>query len=98
MITLHLSPTSLPVKTNQELIALTQQLGPAADAVLLTNKAVGTSSTPIGHGQKGPPAAVFWAQRGNATVWRSADPDSANVYLQASTATTVDLLIVKGGT
>lgn len=92
-----LTQTSNLVRIALSLISLIRQLGVAADAVLLTGRTIGTSVTPIAHGQKGPPQAVFVIGNADARIWEPQAPDASNVFLQASSSVTVKLLVVKGG-
>jgi hypothetical protein len=64
----------------------------------LEDVAVGTSQTTIPHGLSKAATAggvSIWAiiPKSNATVWQSAAPDATNIYLRASSAATVDVIV-----
>lgn len=55
---------------------------------------VGTSSTPIAHGQPGRIPRLFTATPdANATVWRAAAPDANLIYVIASVACNADIVV-----
>jgi hypothetical protein len=70
------------------------QLGPAALGYTIRDQAIGTSSTPIAHGLTAQPRFVMAFPQSDARVWRSAVSDDRRVWLQASSATTADVLVV----
>lgn len=73
---------------------LVQALGAGAQGKLILGVSVGTSETPIAHGHETTPQAVFVLPQSSSVVFRSRAPDAQRVYLQASVATTVDLLVI----
>jgi len=68
-------------------------VAPWAAGKRLENVSVKSSSTSIGHNLGLQPTGIIITPRGNATIWQAQKPDATNVYLQASTNTTCDLLI-----
>lgn len=52
---------------------------------------VGTAQTDIAHGLSTVPTWVGCTPRGDARVWRVADPDLRMIYLRASASVIVDI-------
>lgn len=62
---------------------------------LLTNVTVGTGSTTIAHGLAVTPNSIRLIPRADARVWRSADPNGTNIYLQANVSVSCDIYVSK---
>lgn len=73
-----------------------RRAGDAWGGRVLLRAAVGTEETGIAHGLTERPLAVFWSQDGVVRVGRTRADDDRRVYLRASTATIVDLLVIPG--
>lgn len=52
---------------------------------------IDTTQTDVAHGLRDVPTSVTWSPRGDARVWRSADPDKTFVRLTASASVIVDI-------
>lgn len=68
-------------------------LGVVATGLLVRDVSVGTSDTPLAHGLRSAPAAVFAMPHSDARVWR-VSVDSSVVVLRASSAAVCDVMIV----
>jgi hypothetical protein len=54
---------------------------------------IGTTETAVAHGLGSTPRLMVPVARGNATVWRSSDPDTKCGYFTASTSVVVDFKV-----
>lgn len=64
------------------------------ERVFIKNVSVGTSSTPVDHGQRRVPKGFHATPHSNVTVYRAAEPDLSHVYVRASSACTADIEVV----
>jgi hypothetical protein len=87
-------PTTTLPDLQRDVVDVVQQFGPAADAVLIRDVAVGTAETPIAHGRGTTPVGVFVMPQSDARVWRSSPSDLDRVFLTASASVIVDVLVL----
>lgn len=73
-----------------------RRAGDAWGGCIVLRRAVGTTETAIAHGQIERPLACFWSADGVVRVGRTRADDNRCIYLRASTATIVDLLVIPG--
>lgn len=81
----------------QDVKRLAEQMGIGAGARLMLGETVAVTETTIAHGlrdSEGAPTAVFIMPLANASVWQTRAPDETFLYLQASGAVTVNILVV----
>lgn len=71
-----------------------QRVTSVGEARLMKDVAISTAATTVAHGLSATPRACFVMGQVDARVWRSAVPDTRNVYLIASVAVTCDILII----
>ncbi len=87
------------VTPNEDLVSLQNRIAEALEKLAaqsasktLADQAIGTSSTKLPHGLKRKPAGFsIGVPSKDARVWSPTPPDANFVYLQASTACTVDV-------
>jgi hypothetical protein len=72
---------------------LVQQLRQGAKAFVIKDVSVGTTSTALRHGLRGPPSMWKATPHADARVFRGAISDATFIYLQANTAVTCDVEI-----
>ena len=54
---------------------------------------IGTSETPVAHGQRGIPKTMLLIPHANATWWETRDPDAKCGYFAASTSVVCDVKV-----
>jgi hypothetical protein len=81
-------------RVQEEVQRTVEQLGDVCRSTLLSNVAIGTTSTAVAHGLRRTPGSYIVCRlRGDARVYEAAAPDSQAIYLQASAAVTVDVVV-----
>ena len=78
----------------RDVVNALQTVTSVGQATLLIGQAIGTTSTPIRHGLSSKPRAVFAIPTTNVTVYKIAAPDATYVYLAASVAASVDIMVI----
>lgn len=63
--------------------------------VSIKEQAVGTSETPIAHGQSFVPSICVPVARANVAVWQSSQPDNRFCYLTAASPVVVDVKVFR---
>jgi len=64
------------------------------ERVFLKDVSVGTSSTPIAHGQNRIPKGFVAIPHSGVVPYRAAEPDEGHVYIRAASAITCDVEII----
>lgn len=98
-----MSRLEIPSVTPQDVATLHRWLleafrrsGDSFGGQIVLRAAVGTTETKISHGLTERPLAVFWSNDGVVRVGRTRAEDDRFIYLRASTATIVDILVIPG--
>lgn len=88
-------PTTTVPELQRDVLELVHQLKDGASAVVITDVAVGTTSTRVAHGQRSVPKAVLVCPHGAIAAGRATTPpDSQFIYIVAASACTADILVV----
>lgn len=77
----------------QAILRLLPQLGGAT--TMIRGVSIGTSETAIVHGLSSAPLAAVPILRANVSVWQTRDPDAKFLYLAASSATSIDVAVLR---